>query len=86
MTVVCNLMIIIIKLFYHADPSVSMPVEELFQSLSQNRGCHGYLQTRFLPTAIEILGSREDQMPLGLVPVSTCTAAITLVPLVKVIF
>lgn len=52
------------------DPSVSMSVEELFHSLAHNPSCHGYLHSRFLPTAIEILHSNGNQLPLGLVPVS----------------
>ena len=53
-----------------ADPGISSCVEELFEALSLNPGCHNSLHSQFFPTAVEILGSLSPQMNLGLVAVS----------------
>ena len=52
-----------------SDPGVSTFVEELFGTLAANAHCRGNLQSRFLPTALEILQSDDSQLPLGLVAV-----------------
>ena len=52
------------------DPSISSCVEELFEALSLNPGCHTSLHTHILPTSLEILGSVSPALPLGLVAVS----------------
>lgn len=53
------------------DPGISSCVEELFEALSLNPGCHASLHSHILPTSLEILGSMSTaQLPLGLVAVS----------------
>lgn len=56
---------------FFVDPGISSCVEELFEALSLNPGCHASLHSHILPTSLEILGSMSTaQLPLGLVAVS----------------
>lgn len=58
---------------YCVDPGISSCVEELFEALSQNPGCHACLHSHLLPTALDILESTSSQMPQGMVAVSIVT-------------
>ena len=53
----------------HADPGVSSTLEDLFSVLAKNRGCHVDLHGVFLPSAVHVLDSNEEELPLGLVAV-----------------
>ena len=56
-----------------ADPGISSCVEELFEVLSFNTGCHASLHSSIVPMALEILTSVPSQLPLGLVAVCAST-------------
>jgi hypothetical protein len=52
---------------YSHDPGVSSTLEDLFSVLAKNRGCHADLHGVFLPSAVHVLDSNEEGLPLGLV-------------------
>lgn len=54
------------------DPGISSCVQELFEALSVNPGCHASLHAHVLPIATDILTSSSAHLPLGLVAVREC--------------
>ena len=55
------------------DPGISTGITDLFQVLSANPGCHGFLYSHVIPIVTDILTSTSDALPLGLVAVRHVT-------------
>ena len=52
------------------DPGVCSTLEDVFSVLAKNPSCHRDLHSQFLPTAVQLLDSNDQGLPLGMVAVS----------------